>query len=61
MIDRRTLRLSALLLVVGFIFYVIAGLLHPDGTANDHPVVLPNTPTAPAGPLCISASSPAWR
>jgi hypothetical protein len=39
MIDRKTLRLSALLLVVGFIFYVMVGLLHPDGPANDHPVV----------------------
>ena len=39
MIDRKTLRLSAVLLVVGFIFYVLVGLLHPDGPANDHPVV----------------------
>ena len=39
MIDRKTLRLSAVLLVVGFIFYVMVGLLHPDGPANDHRVV----------------------
>jgi hypothetical protein len=31
MIDRKTLRLSAVLLVVGFILYVMVGLLHPDG------------------------------
>ena len=30
MIDHKTLRLSAVLLVVGFILYVV-GLLHPDG------------------------------
>ena len=31
MIDRKTLRLSAVLLVVGFILNVVVGLLHPDG------------------------------
>jgi hypothetical protein len=30
MIDRKTLRLSAVLLVVGFSLYVMVGLLHPD-------------------------------
>jgi hypothetical protein len=39
MIDRKTLRLSAVLLVVGFIFYVVAGLFHAGGPANNHPVV----------------------
>jgi hypothetical protein len=39
MIDRKTLRLSAVLLVVGFIFYVVVGLLHAGGPANNHPVV----------------------
>jgi hypothetical protein len=39
MIDRETLRLSALLLVVGFILYVMVGLLHPDGPANNHRAV----------------------
>jgi hypothetical protein len=33
------LRLSAALLVVGFLLFVAMGLLHPDGPANDHPVV----------------------
>jgi hypothetical protein len=31
MIDRTALRLSAVLLVVGFIFYVVVGLLHAGG------------------------------
>jgi len=39
MIDRKSLRLSAVLLVVGFIFYVVVSLLHPDGPANNHSVV----------------------
>lgn len=39
MINRRTLRFSVVLLFVGFIFYVVVGLLHPDGPANDHAVV----------------------
>jgi hypothetical protein len=39
MIDRKALRLSAVLLVVGFVLYVLVGLLHPDGPANNHPVV----------------------
>jgi hypothetical protein len=39
MIDRKTLRLSTVLLVVGFISYVIVGLLHPDGPANNHSAV----------------------
>jgi ABC-type cobalamin/Fe3+-siderophores transport system ATPase subunit len=39
MIDRKRRRLSAVLLVVGFISYVIVGLLHPDGPANNHSAV----------------------
>ena len=39
MIESTTLRLSAVLLAVGFILYVLVGLLHPDGPANNHPVV----------------------
>jgi len=39
MIDRKTLRLSAVLLIAGFIFYVLVGLLHAGGPANNHPVV----------------------
>lgn len=39
MIDRRTLRLSAVLLAVGFVVYLVTGFLHPDGPANNHRVV----------------------
>jgi hypothetical protein len=39
MIDRNTLRLSAVLLAVGFILYVLVGLIHPDEPANNHRVV----------------------
>ena len=39
MIDRKALRLSAALLVLGFIVSLVAGLLHPDGPANNHRVV----------------------
>jgi hypothetical protein len=49
MIDRKTLRLSAVLLVVGFIFYVLVGLLHPGGPANDHRAV-----------FAVYASSASW-
>jgi hypothetical protein len=61
MIDRKTLRLSAVLLVVGFIFYVLVGLLHPGGPANDHRAVFAVYASSAAGPLCISANSLAWR
>jgi hypothetical protein len=49
MIDRKVLRLSAVLLLVGFIFYVVVGLLHPDGPANNHRVV-----------FAVYASSASW-
>jgi hypothetical protein len=39
MIDRKTIRLSAVLIAAGFIFYVVVGLLHAGGPANNHPVV----------------------
>jgi hypothetical protein len=39
MIDRRALQLSAVLLAAGFILYVVVGLLHPGGPANNHPVI----------------------
>jgi hypothetical protein len=39
MIDGKTLRLSAVLLVVGFVLYVLVGFLHPDGPANNHRAV----------------------
>jgi hypothetical protein len=53
MIDRKTLRLSAVLLVVGFILYVVVGLLHSDrpgsfGSEASHraPIDDPNGRTA---------------
>lgn len=39
MIDGKTLRLSAVLLAAGFVLYVVVGLLHPGGPANNHTVV----------------------
>jgi hypothetical protein len=39
MSNRTTLRFSAVLLAVGFIGYVVVGLFHPDGPANNHAVV----------------------
>src|SRR4051812_40312723 len=39
MIVGRTLRLSAVLLAAGFTLYVVVGLLHPGGPANNHQVV----------------------
>jgi hypothetical protein len=39
MVDRKALRLSAVLLLVGFVLFVVVGLLHPGGPANNHPVV----------------------
>jgi MFS family permease len=49
MIDRTALRLSVVLLVVGFIFYVLVGLLHAEGPANNHRVV-----------FAVYASSASW-
>src|SRR5690242_15627566 len=39
MADRKTLRLSSALLAAGFVLYVVAGLLHTGGPANNHRVV----------------------
>jgi hypothetical protein len=39
MIDRTSLRLSATLLLVGQLLYVVVTLFHADGDANDHPAV----------------------
>jgi hypothetical protein len=36
MIDRKALRLAAALLAVGFVLYVVMGLLHSGGPANNH-------------------------
>jgi hypothetical protein len=61
MINRKTLRLSAVLLVVGFIFYVVVGFSMPGARLTTIQRCLPYTPAAPSGQLCISASSLAWR
>ena len=39
MIDRTSLRLSATLLLVGQLLYVVITLLHTGGDANNHPAV----------------------
>jgi len=39
MIDRQSLRLSAVLLLVGQVLFIVVTLLHADGPANNHPVV----------------------
>jgi hypothetical protein len=49
MIDRTAIRLSAVLVAAGFIFYVVVGLLHAGRPANNHPVV-----------FAIYASSASW-
>ena len=39
MIDRTSLRLSATLLLVGQLLYVVVTLFHADGDANNHPAI----------------------
>ncbi len=39
MVDRRSLRLSAVLLLVGLLVFVGMTALHPGGDANNHPVI----------------------
>lgn len=39
MVDGKAFRLSAVLLVAGFVLHVVAGLFHADGPANNHTVV----------------------
>jgi hypothetical protein len=39
MIDRTSLRVSATLLLVGQLLYVVVTVFHADGDANDHPAV----------------------
>jgi Domain of unknown function (DUF4386) len=38
-LDRPSLRLSAALLLVGQVLFIVVGLFHPDGDANNHPAV----------------------
>src|ERR1051326_4720586 len=37
--DRASLRLSATLLIVGQLLYVVVTLFHPGGDANNHPAI----------------------
>ena len=39
MIDRKSLQLSATLLLVGQLLFIVVTLFHTDGAANNHPVV----------------------
>ena len=39
MIDRSSLRLSGMLLLIGQLLYVVVTLFHADGEANNHPAV----------------------
>lgn len=39
MIDRKSLQLSATLLLVGQLLFIVVTLLHTDGEANNHPAV----------------------
>ena len=39
MIDRTSLRLSATLMLVGQLLYIVVTLFHADGEANNHPAV----------------------
>lgn len=49
MIDRKSLRLSAVLLFVGLLLFVGVTALHPGGDANNHPVI-----------FAVYANSPEW-
>ena len=44
MIDRTSLRLSAALLLVGQLLYIVVTLFHADGDANNHPAVFAEYP-----------------
>ena len=62
MIDRKTLRLSAVLLVVGFILYVVVGLLHPDGPGPFEPEASHRAPIDdPTDPLHARSAGPSLR
>ncbi len=49
MVDRKSLRLSAVLLLVGLLVFVGMTALHPGGDANNHPVI-----------FAVYAASPEW-
>jgi hypothetical protein len=55
------LRLSAVLLLVGQVLYVVVTLLHTGGPANDHPTIIAAYAGTATGRPCTSPSSCAWR
>jgi hypothetical protein len=38
-VDRTSMRMSATLLLVGQVLYIVVTQFHADGVANDHPAV----------------------
>ena len=62
MIDHKTLRLSAVLLVVGFILFEVVGLLHSDGQAHSGPRPATEHPSmTPTDPLHAQSAGPSLR
>ena len=60
MIDHKTLRLSAVLLVVGFILYVVVGPLLPTGHSSPRPAT--EHPSMPStDPLHAQSAGPSLR
>jgi hypothetical protein len=61
MIDHKTLRLSAVLLVVGFILYVVVGLLHSDGPFESEASHRAPIDDLNADPLHAQSAGPSLR
>jgi hypothetical protein len=62
MIDHKTLRLSAVLLVVGFILFEVVGLLHSDGPGPFGSEASHRAPIDdPNGPLHAQSAGPSLR
>ena len=62
MIDRKTLRLSAVLLVVGFILYVVVASSIPTGQAHSSPRPATEHPSmTPTDPLHDQSAGPSLR
>jgi hypothetical protein len=56
-----SLRLSATVLLVGQLLYIVVTQFHTGGVANNHPAISPHTPGAGTGRPCTWASSRPWR
>ncbi|HVI18982.1 MAG TPA: hypothetical protein VM712_11425, partial [Gaiellales bacterium] len=61
MTDRKSLRLSATLLLAGQLLYIVVTQFHADGTPITTRRCSPSTPAAGSGRPCTSASSRAPR